>query len=219
MTSGTAVLVGPGTLLTSAHVISPRHDHVRDLRRAIGGLQILRADVAAIGVLAFSADTSGQRDHAVSVALAESRQRRLDWDNTARESLPSVVVYTVDTVPAVAFQPRFPRFALLPQDQKPVPVQGFGGLSNPLLLLLRILEDVISADTEAALRHLLDSLVAVLSLVLVQVLAALSRRPDTLTFALVMLAACLRYGRREEPDDDASLRVRRQMSFGSCPQS
>ena len=52
---------------------------------------------------------------------------------------------------------------------------------------------------------MLDGILAALCLMFVLVLAALARRPDGLIFVLVMLAACLRYGRREEPDDHAFL--------------
>src|SRR5215813_4666631 len=54
---------------------------------------------------------------------------------------------------------------------------------------------------------------------LARALAAFSRRPDTLTFVLVLLAACLRHGRREEAGDHAFLPTRRNLTFlGSCPQ-
>jgi len=39
-------------------------------------------------------------------------------------------------------------------------------------------------------------------------LTVLSRHPNALSFVLVMLAACLRYGRREEPDDHAPMPMR-----------
>ena len=70
----------------------------------------------------------------------------------------------------------------------------------------------------AALLHLLDGILTALGLTLILVLAALARRPDGLTFVLVMLAACLRYGRREEPGDPRlAAQVQYRTSLGSSP--
>lgn len=70
----------------------------------------------------------------------------------------------------------------------------------------------------AALLRLLDGILTALGLTLILVLAALARRPDGLMFVLVMLAACLRYGRREEPGDHAWLPGHQyRTSLGSSP--
>jgi len=94
---------------------------------------------------------------------------------------------------------------------------GFGRLPGPFVLLA-FRKDAFPPDNRAALLRLLDGILAAMCLVLVLVLAALTRHLDVLTFVLIMLAACLRYGRREEPDDYASLPIcRYQKSSGSCP--
>ena len=50
------------------------------------------------------------------------------------------------------------------------------------------------------------------------VLARLGCLPGVPAFVLVILAVCRRYGHRSEPDDHASLLIRRQLvSMGSCP--
>jgi len=80
--------------------------------------------------------------------------------------------------------------------------------------------DALMRHSRVALLRLLDGILGALSLMLVRVKTALSRHPDALIFVLVMLSACLRYGRREEPGDHAFLPTRRyQTSLESCPQS
>jgi hypothetical protein len=74
-------------------------------------------------------------------------------------------------------------------------------------------------DNKPTLLRLLDGILAALRLMVILVLAALSRHPQALTFVLVMLAACLHYGRRAEPAERAFLPMRQfQRSLGSCPQ-
>jgi hypothetical protein len=76
----------------------------------------------------------------------------------------------------------------------------------------------LGPENRAALVRLLNGILAVLALMLILVLAVLARRPNALAFVLVMLAACLHFGCRGEPDDDTSLPMRRsQTSLGSCP--
>ena len=82
--------------------------------------------------------------------------------------------------------------------------RSFGGLrASPVMLAVR--SDVLPRVDRTALLLLLDGILTALRLTLILVLAALARHPDGLTFVLIMLAACLRYGRREEPDDHAFL--------------
>jgi hypothetical protein len=93
----------------------------------------------------------------------------------------------------------------------------FGGLPAPRIVLT-FQVDVPPRDNRAALLRLLDGILSALCLMLVLVLAALSRQPNALAFVLVILAVCLRYGRRSEPDGHAFLPMRRyQTSLGSCP--
>ena len=103
----------------------------------------------------------------------------------------------------------------LSQDQHP----GYGFVDLPgIRFLLALQEDVFSPDSNAALLRMLDGILAALCLMFVLVLAALARRPDGLMFVLVMLAACLRYGRREEPGDPRlAAQVQYRTSPGSSP--
>lgn len=78
-----------------------------------------------------------------------------------------------------------------------------------------ILPACLASDSRDALLRFVDGVLAALRLMLVVMLAALSRVADVVTFVLVMLAACLRYGRRQEPGDHDSLVSRRyQTSAG-----
>jgi hypothetical protein len=77
------------------------------------------------------------------------------------------------------------------------------GPRNRLVLTLRA-GTFVSGIRNTFLR-LLDSILAALCLMLVRARNGLSARPNALTFLLVMLAACLRYGRHSEPDDHAFL--------------
>ena len=80
-------------------------------------------------------------------------------------------------------------------------------------------QDLLPDESRSKLLRFIMGILAALRILLARVLAATSRRPDALTFLLLMLAACLRYGHREEPDDHALLSLRRNLtSMGSCPQ-
>jgi hypothetical protein len=69
-----------------------------------------------------------------------------------------------------------------------------------------------------ALRRIVSVFIAALSLVLVRVLAALSRCVNTANLVLLLIAACRHFGHRDEPGDDASLLAHRQLSsLGSVP--
>jgi hypothetical protein len=68
-------------------------------------------------------------------------------------------------------------------------------------------------ESVAALVRLLDGILAALCLLLVLVLTAVTRRPDGLIYVLIMLAACLHYGHRGEPDDRSFLHLRQKR----CP--
>ena len=213
--SGAPVVLGLGAV--SSEVIGfvtdyPAPERVYDLRRSIGGLQVMRADIAAVGLVAYSALLSGQPTYAASVPCLESAP-------------PLTVTYspvgtvhidfqTTATISRDALQPWSPTFAPLPQSVL-MPYGSARWPSPPLWLA--VVENLFSVDSKATLLHLIDSMLAALCLLLVRVLAALSRRPDVLTFVLIMLAACLRYGRREEADDYSSLPMPRyERSLGSC---
>lgn len=102
-----------------------------------------------------------------------------------------------------------------------VPCSPFQNLRENLgcrAFRLTFQDDALPTGSTAFLRFI-DGSLAALRLMLVLVLATLSQQLDALDFVLVILAACLRYGRREEPDDHAFLPMRRnKTSLGWCPQ-
>lgn len=76
------------------------------------------------------------------------------------------------------------------------------------------------ADGFAEVVRLFDRMIGALLLVRMVVRAGLSHRPNARAFVLLILATCRRYGRRSEPDDDASLLIRRHLIFiGRRPQA
>jgi hypothetical protein len=185
------LVVGPGTVLTSNHVIA--HRQARDLRRGIEDLSRLRYDLAHENAhlqLLGGANSTGM------TACLEA----IDWLAAVARLNEWLQAPSSDADPASAL----------------VAQQPDGGP----WLLPKFNEAALPRDSGVALLRLLDGILAALCLMLVRVLAALSRHPDALMFVLIMLAACLRYGRREEPGDHAFLLTRRyQTSLGSCPQS
>ena len=156
-------------------------DHVRDLRSAIEGVSRVRYTLAHEDAhLVFGHNATG-----MSGFLGILRSRVDEWRRMALPPSDAILASTA-----------------LGQDQHP----GYGFVELPgLRFLLALQENVFSPDSKAAFVRMLDGILAALCLTLILVLAALARRPDGLTFVLVMLAACLRYGRREEPDDHTFL--------------
>jgi len=74
------------------------------------------------------------------------------------------------------------------------------------------------ADAHQAFIRYIDAIITALSLILVQVLAALARLSVVINFILAIIAAFLHYGHRHEPGDDDSLLARRNWtSLGSVP--
>lgn len=72
--------------------------------------------------------------------------------------------------------------------------------------------------TREGLLRFIGGIITALSLVLVLVLAALSRRFNTVNLVLLLIAACRRFGHRDEPGDDNSLLARRYQSLpGRAP--
>ena len=59
----------------------------------------------------------------------------------------------------------------------------------------------------------MGGIIAALSLALVRVLAALSRHINVTDFVLLLIAACQRFGHRDELGDDALLLAHRQQSL------
>jgi hypothetical protein len=87
-----------------------------------------------------------------------------------------------------------------------------------VIYLLSIGAGSLIIDSWAAMVRVTDSVLAAMRLIRLLVRACLSYRVNALAFVLVMLAACRHYGHRSEPDDHASLLIRRNLvSMGSRP--
>jgi hypothetical protein len=200
MTIGIGFVVGSQTVLACDHVISPRQ--ARDLRRGIDDVSRLRYTLAHENAHLHLEGNSPNASEMTAVLEA------FEW-------LAGVVRF--DEQPQMPLTGAVPPSAPLAQNQNTG--HGVVGLPRPRLRLA-FREDVLPRDNGSTFLRLLDGILAALCLMLMRVLAALSRQPDALTFVLIMLAACLRYGRRGEPDDHASLPIRRyQTSLGSRPES
>lgn len=79
---------------------------------------------------------------------------------------------------------------------------------------------LVRLENTGWLIRFLDGILAALSLLLLAVLTALSGHVDLLVFVLVLLAACLRYGRRDEPAAHPFLPIRRNQTLpASCLQA
>jgi hypothetical protein len=206
--SGGPVMAITGTDLVATDVLitSPGLDHVSDLRRSIGQVSRLRFTLAHENAHLLLLDGHGS-NHSGSTAIIEALQLLSSATRGAAEGW-WLNGHQADAAPAGTVP--------LPHDQ--YTGREFGGPRGPLIPLA-FREDVLPPGSRTALLRFIDGILAALCLMLVLVLAALSRHLDALTFALVMLAACFHYGRREEPDDHASLPIRRyQRLLGGCPQ-
>ena len=200
MTIGIAVVTGSNAYFAFDGAISRRQ--ARDLRRGIEDVSSLRYTLAHENAH-LELESQGRNFTGMTSVLAASQ-----W-------LASVA--WIDERPQVPSTDAAPASARLAQNQ--ITGHGLVGLPGPRLLLA-FRQDVLPSDNRSAFLRLLDGILAALHLMLVRVLAALSRHPDALTFVLVMIAACLRYGRRSEPDDHPFLPPRRyQTSLGRCSQS
>jgi hypothetical protein len=77
---------------------------------------------------------------------------------------------------------------------------------------------IVNRRARKDLLRFVGGIIAALSLMLVLVLAALSRRINATNLVLLLIAACQRFGHRDEPGDGDSLRVRRYLSLpGTVP--
>jgi hypothetical protein len=199
--SGAPVVLGSGAAsngVVGLLTYYPPPERVIDLRRSIGGLQVLRSDVAALGLVAYSAVVSSRPNYTAAVSFLESAPR-LTVTYSPVGTAP-IVSPTVADISFEYFRPWSTTSA--PLSPGPRMPYGYASLSRPWLKLT-LGDDVFSADSKAVLLRFVDGVIAALCLLLVRVMAAIARHPDVLTFVLVMLAVCLRYGRRGEPDDYA----------------
>jgi hypothetical protein len=98
------------------------------------------------------------------------------------------------------------------------PAQSLRDILGCRAFRLTFQEDALPTVGKGAFLRFIDGILAALRLMLVLVLTALSQQLAAHTLVLVILAACLRFGRREEPDNHAFLPMRRnQTSLGRCP--
>ena len=181
--TGSGVLIGRGLVLTAAHVIYPRH--AGDLRRGIEDVSRLRNTLAHEDAH-LQLESRSPNFTGMTVILGG-----IDWLTVTAWLLERPQGPSTDAVSASA-----------PLAQYEGTEHGFARLPGSRLLLA-FREDVLLRDNGNALLRLFDGILAALRLALVLVLAALSQHPDALIFVLIMLAACLRYGHRGEPDDHA----------------
>ena len=73
--------------------------------------------------------------------------------------------------------------------------------NEPVFGVILVLRAGVPSIYRDGLVCMVDGIRTALCLVLILVLAALTRRPKLVSFLLVLLAVCLRYGHRSEPDD------------------
>jgi len=199
MRTGIGFFVSHRALVTSAQVISS--GQVRVLRRGIDEVSSLRYTLAHENAHLELEPLKGPNFTGMTAILG------------AFEGLAGAT--RIGERPQVPSTDEVPASTLLVHNQ--VTWRRFVGLPGQRCLLA-FREDVLPQDNRSVFLRLLDGVLAALRLMLVRVLAALSLHADALTFVLVMLAACLRYGRRSEPDDHAFLPMRRNLTFaGSCP--
>jgi hypothetical protein len=198
MTTGGAFHASSRVVLTCAHVISPKR--ARDLRRSIDDVSSMRYTLA----------------HENAHLELESRRPNF----TGMTAILGAVDVLADAT-RIGERPQVPStddvLASALHVHNEVTWHRFIGLQGQGFMLT-FREDVLPPDGRRKFLRLLDGIFAALCLMLVRVLAAMSQHPDALTFVLVVLAVCLRYGRRSESDDHAFPPMRRNPTFsGSCP--
>lgn len=215
-TTGTTFLLARGSVLTVGHLIDPATYRPGDVRHRIDTLSDLRHDL-----LLFDSATSLSLDYPKpnftgAMAILEAVHLLAGAARVNVWLQPS----SAGTVPArTALSPPIDEPPFSPRWYPPNGAVEIATQAHEAMhVLLRFQEEALPPDNTVALLRLLDGILAALGLMLIRVLAALGRQPDALTFVLVMLATCLRYGRREEQDGDTFLPIRRfQTSLGSCP--
>lgn len=197
-------ITGSGFVATGVIHTSPALDHVGDLRRSIGHVSRLRFTLAHENAHLLLLDGHGSNQSGAAAFIDVLHLFGSAAWGAAEGWWPNGL--QADAGPAGTAQ--------LPRDQYTGP--EFGGRRGPLVRLT-FRENVLRPGSRTALLRFIDGILAALCLMLVLVLTALTRHLDALTFALVILAACFRYGRREEPDDHGSLPIcRYQRLLGGC---
>lgn len=218
------LFIATSAVLTNVQVTPPGRDHVRDLQCWIEAASRLRYRVAHEFAHVPFVDSHHEQNRTGSTALIESTQwlSRLvaaeNWLTVPPIDAGSDSMAPLSLLNGTGFGARSDSTTapvwsrLLPHRQHAM--QALGWVDS----FLAFQRDVPSAGSRAGLLRVIDGILAALRLLLVLVLTALTRQLNARTFALVMLAVCLRYGRRTEPDDHTFLPMRRNLtSVGSCP--
>jgi hypothetical protein len=211
-------------VLTAVHVTSPKRDHVRDLRGSIEGVSRLRYSLAHECSHLMLADSHNERNCTGLTPVIASLRLATGLVTTAeRLAVSPADARSASATPASRLKAtelrseRDSTTALawtmpLTHRQHTVPRLSWVCVQQTFQ------RDVPSANSRVGLLRVIDGILAALHRQLAVVLTALARHLDTLSFVLVMLATCLRYGRRAEPGDHAFLPMRRNLtSMGSCP--
>jgi hypothetical protein len=235
MIEGTAFAVAGNVVLTCAHVLDQRIDELTASRRAYSRLH-------EVGHLALSAP---EVDHAIPVPFsgslsaytADDDDQPTDWltslicDGSTQsgqlfeslaEGIPSTLqlpTWNTRTFAGITAETSFggggaqaATEALAvwdPEPPAPAPSQ--------VIFHVPVGAGALLVDSWAAMVRVIDSVLAALRLMRLRVRTGLGRRFKIVAFVLAILAACRHYGHRAEPDDHASLFIRRHlMSMGGC---
>ena len=214
-------IIAPASILARIIMSRPVRDHARDLQHSIGNLSRLRFTLAHENAHLLLDCPDPDPNYTASMALYE----RIRWLASA-VWVDAALANTTPAFPSdwTTFSPRSGATSTVNETTVPARPLKHTVRSAALAalaaesLLLEFQAGVLPADSKAASLRLIDGILAALRLLFGLVLTALSQHLNVLTFVLVMLAVCLRYGRRAEPDDCAFLPMRRNlMSMGSCP--
>lgn len=217
-------------VMTAVHVTEPDMDHARDLRRAILSLSRQRFDLAHECAHLLVEDDVAAFTECPEYAGGAGRTTSALW-------LFAPLEFGSNAAPAldqISIKPAWWPTTSAPIGPNASLLHSYRHLTAPWgpddpnawyrpsaiherSIRLVDLPGVSSAVSSAALIRLIDGILAALGLILMRVLAALTRQPDAPILVLVMLAACLRFGRREEPEDGSFLPIRRSQTYlGSC---
>lgn len=210
---------------------SADQDHISDLQRSIGKLSTLRNNFSQAHEIGHLALEHREPNRTGMVAYHESLKWLAGIERLAvADWLTAPSADAVLSIGPVALPLAEPPSSLSPwqirtairmfRQEQSVLDQSFEHwrARPPGFGSIRVLfrGGSLLADSWIASLSLIDSLLRVFHCMMA-LRVAISRRPGILTFVLLLLAVCLRYGRREEPDDHAFLPIRRyQTSLGAA---
>jgi hypothetical protein len=229
MIEGTAFAVAGNVVLTCAHVLDQRIDELTASRRAYSRLH-------EVGHLAL---TAPEVDHAVPVPFfgslsaytADDHDLWTDWPANLLGSPTQLGPYLgalFDRLPPALRLPAWNTrtFAGVTAETSLGTCDGIQATTQALadrkpapsrvIFHVPVGAGALLADSWAAMVRVIDSVLAALRLMRLRVRTSLGRRFKVAAFVLAILAACRHYGHRAEPDDHASLFIRRHLtSMGS----